>query len=104
MSTQTVPSVDVAEAYAMYQRGDVLVDVREPHETAGGHPRDARLIPLQRLPQHHQDLPETRILVVCATGNRSSVATEQLRRAGHDAVNVEGGMAAWRASGLPVTR
>ena len=104
MSTHTLPSVDVDEARAMQRDGDLLVDVREPHETAQGHAADARLIPLGDLSQHHADLPDTRILVMCASGNRSSQAAEQLRRAGHEALNVEGGTAAWRAAGLPVTR
>lgn len=104
MSTQTLPSVDVHAAYAMQRSGDAVLDVREPHETAGGHAPDAHLIPLGHLPQRHGDLPDTRILVMCASGNRSSYAAEQLRRAGHDAINVDGGIAAWQAAGLPVTR
>lgn len=35
------------------------------------------------------------ILAVCAEGNTSNHVAEGLRRLGHDAVNLEGGMAAW---------
>lgn len=105
MNTMTLPAVDPQEAYRMQQRGDIAVDVREPQETAAGHAAGAVLVPLGQLPQRHGELPrDRRLLVLCATGNRSSVATEELRRVGYDAVNVEGGMAAWQAANLPMTR
>jgi rhodanese-related sulfurtransferase len=40
--------------------------------------------------------------VVCHVGGRSAAATEALVRAGVEAVNVGGGMAAWQRAGLPV--
>ena len=41
-------------------------------------------------------------MVVCRSGNRSARATKVLSKAGFDAVNLTGGMAAWKAAGLPL--
>ena len=41
------------------------------------------------------------VAVICRTGNRSELATMMLQARGYDAHNVEGGMEAWDAAGLP---
>jgi hydroxyacylglutathione hydrolase len=42
------------------------------------------------------------VAVICGTGFRSAVASSLLQQKGkHDIVNVEGGMDAWCAAGLP---
>jgi rhodanese-related sulfurtransferase len=41
------------------------------------------------------------VAVICRTGNRSELATMMLQARGFDATNVEGGMEAWAAEGLP---
>ena len=38
----------------------------------------------------------------CRSGNRSARATKMLTNAGYDAVNLTGGMTAWKAAGLPM--
>ncbi len=38
----------------------------------------------------------------CRSGARSALATEAFRNAGFDAHNLEGGLQAWAASGLPL--
>lgn len=105
MSTMTIVSVPPHEAYRMVRDGDALIDVREPHEYREGHAPDARLVPLERLTTSHHDLPEDRrVLLICATGNRSAQAARMLQQRGVDVVDVAGGMAAWRAAGLPQRR
>ncbi len=43
-------------------------------------------------------LPEgARVVTVCNRGRAAAAAAEQLRRRGHDAVHLEGGMDAWRS-------
>ena len=39
-----------------------------------------------------------RVVTVCNRGRAAAVAAEQLRKRGHDAVQLEGGMDAWRSS------
>ena len=42
-------------------------------------------------------LPDgARVVTVCNRGHSSAVAAEQLRRRGHEAISLEGGMEAWR--------
>lgn len=80
-----------------------MIDVREPGEYAAGHVPTARLIPLNRLPQHVSELPrEQRIYVTCASGNRSFAAAGFLANAGLDAVSVAGGTVAWQRAGRAI--
>lgn len=44
------------------------------------------------------DLPEgATVVTVCNRGHSSAVAAEQLRRRGHEAFSLEGGMEAWKS-------
>jgi rhodanese-related sulfurtransferase len=95
--------VSVEGVTALLGDGAVLLDVREPEETAAGRIESAVAIPLGELAQRLDELPsDTTIVVVCRSGNRSSVATRALNATGFDAVNVAGGMLAWRDAGLPL--
>lgn len=97
----STPEIDVHEAAARLAGGAFLLDVREPFEWERVHIDGAVLAPLTdlALDQVPADRP---VLVVCRSGNRSAYATEALRAAGRDAVNVAGGILAWHRAGLPV--
>jgi rhodanese-related sulfurtransferase len=98
----TLPTTTPAAASSL-QAGQVLLDVREDDEWAAGHAPDAVHVALGRL--RPDALPSARqLLLICRSGGRSAQATEVLRRAGYDAINVAGGMTAWAAAGLPVVR
>lgn len=44
------------------------------------------------------ELPEgARVVTVCNRGHSSAVAAEQLRRQGHEAFSLEGGLEAWKS-------
>ena len=63
----------------------------------------ARHVPIDQLATWVGELPRDRtVVVVCRSGNRSAHATAMLRGAGVDAVNLEGGLRAWSAAGLPL--
>jgi rhodanese-related sulfurtransferase len=99
--------LDVVQARHALESGAVLVDVREDHEWSAGHAPQAVHIPLRELPLRVRELPDHRsILVVCRSGNRSAQAARTLTDAlgirGVQVSNVEGGMVAWQAAGLPV--
>lgn len=86
-------------------RGDVtIIDVREPAEFAGGHVPGARSVPLGQLAGLDVASAEGKALVlVCASGRRSGAGCEALAgRVKGDVLSLEGGVAAWRASGGPV--
>ena len=82
-------------------------DVREPAEFAAGHAAGARNVPLNAL-EGAKGLPTNKaipLVVVCATGARSSRAVAQLRKAGYSSVHsLAGGTAAWRTASLPVEK
>lgn len=79
----------------------VLLDVREPHETAHGVIAGARLIPLGQLDARWKELENCdEIVCYCAHGMRSLTAAEFLRKKGlFNATSLEGGVAAWQALG-----
>lgn len=94
-----VPKISGADAQARLAASPppYILDVRQPEEYAQGHIPGSHLIPLGQLSQHVQALPKDQeILVVCKSGARSAQATSFLVKSGYRAVNVAGGMQAWR--------
>jgi rhodanese-related sulfurtransferase len=85
-----------------------VVDVRGLDEFAAGHLRDAKNIPLADLPNRIGELEKSKnrtVVVVCQSGVRSDKAVRQLAKAGfEDVYSLDGGLTAWQAAGLPVTR
>jgi rhodanese-related sulfurtransferase len=87
------------------KRGEiVLVDVREPGEFAHERIEGAILHPLSRFDAHALPHPAGKQLVfVSEHSKRSASAYSKADHAGaHPRAQLEGGMAAWRAAGLPV--
>lgn len=93
--------MDVHEANT--RRADaLLLDVRMPYEFEAGHIEGAVNVPLPMLPEHVGTLdPAVPIICVCQVGQRSDLAARFLADREFVAFNMEGGMAAWAAAGLP---
>ena len=96
-----------ADASDMIQRQDPLIlDVRNDLEYKNGHLKDAMLIPVQELQRRVEELDtykEREILVYCATGNRSTVASKVLIDHGFAHVfNLRHGIIDWWHRKLPV--
>ncbi|MFD8596766.1 rhodanese-like domain-containing protein [Kitasatospora sp. NPDC059646] len=74
-----------------------LLDVRGPGEVRdNGTIPGARLVPLPELLARLGELPTGRPLtVICASGNRSSVAASVLRARGFETTDLRGGFGAW---------
>lgn len=82
-----------------------VLDVREPMEFMAGHILGATLIPLGQLGARLSEIPQGRpVLCICRSGARSLTATRQLQAAGHQAINLRGGMLSWIDEGLPIRR
>jgi rhodanese-related sulfurtransferase len=83
-----------------------LLDCREQSEWDAGRIQGALHIPLNDVMAgvgtDVLDLAKP-VAVICRSGNRSELASVMLQARGFDATNVEGGMEAWAAAGLPVT-
>ena len=90
------------------QAGTFILDVRTQGEYSQGHLERAVLIPVQQLPARMSELPtdkKTQILVYCAMGGRSAVATALLKTKGYEQVHdLAGGISAWQSAGLPVMK
>jgi rhodanese-related sulfurtransferase len=103
-----VSSLSPAQATLLMNREDALVlDVRETGEWSSGHITGARHITLAQLEKRLSELDkfkETPIIVVCATGNRSSSACGQLKKSGFGKVySLGGGISSWIEANLPLT-
>ena len=97
----TASPAEAAQAQALH-RGHVL-DVRNPDEFAAGHVPGALAMPLHVVPLRSSELIRSQTYyVICESGGRSAHACAHLGQQGVDARSVVGGMAAWRAAGLPV--
>ncbi|MBC7960881.1 MAG: rhodanese-like domain-containing protein [Vallitaleaceae bacterium] len=74
----------------------MIIDVRESHEYSRGHIPKAKLIPLGTIEQRLAEIDKSKkIIVVCASGGRSSRAASFLGSAGYQVSNMMGGMMAW---------
>jgi rhodanese-related sulfurtransferase len=84
--------------------GAQLVDVREPYERdAGRIPGDTGHIELDRLTEQADAIDRERpVVFYCRSGSRSGMAAQVFSAAGYDAHNLDGGLKAWVADGLPL--
>ena len=100
-------SISVIEAASLQKNGAILVDVRELAEFQEISAPGAINVPLSLIqkmgPDAYRNLgvdPDAEgLLVICRSGGRSGMACGGL---GENAINVDGGMLAWQAAGLPV--
>jgi rhodanese-related sulfurtransferase len=102
-------SVGPTEAVQLMNQGALLVDVRSPAEFAAGHIIDARHVPQDQVAQAAGDtlkrFKDKVVVVCCETGTRSSAAVRVLQAQGFTrAVNLRGGLQAWRADNLPLVK
>lgn len=80
-----------------------VVDVRYPNEWEAGHIDGAVHIPVDYVFDRVGELdPGRPVVTVCRSGSRSAEAAKDLASEGFDVRNLEGGMEAWAAQGLPV--
>ena len=85
----------------------ILVDVRSAGEFNSLHALPAMHIPLEQItsPESLSRLRNKNILCICQSGMRGKKAVEALVAQGlTDAVNVEGGTAAWNDANLPIVK
>jgi hydroxyacylglutathione hydrolase len=82
----------------------LVLDIRSDGEREQGGIAGSLHLPLNRLSERLGELPQGHeLVVVCASGYRSSIAVSLLSNAGHrDVTDLVGGMGAWNASRLAV--
>lgn len=102
----TKGNIDAQTLRGMLERGDpvTVVDVRKAEDRAEWsipgsvhfaaydalNAGDERAMEALRLPE------DARVVTVCNRGRAGAAAAEQLRRRGHEAFSLEGGLEAWR--------
>ena len=83
-----------------------ILDVRSPEELQGpdGHISGSLNIPLPQLEQRRQEIPSKKpLVVVCHSGSRSALATQQLLKQGITTIaNLRGGLRRWSDEGYPL--
>ncbi len=109
IATQRFASLTPAGAVQLMNNEDVVVlDVREPSETAGGKISKAIQIPVGAVKTRISELEKHKdktLLVYCKTGARSGAACKELSRNGFDKVySLNGGLAAWQEAHLPISK
>ena len=86
----------------------LILDVRTQREFQQSHIEGANLLPVQVLQQYIDKLEPYKnqdILIYCATGNRSTVASRLLIESGFMKIyNLRHGISDWSQRGYPVTR
>lgn len=96
------------DAVRLINQNALVLDLRPAEAFAAGHLAGARNLPLDQLAQAGDTLKkykEKPVVVYCDTGATSGSAARKLAEQGFTkAVNLRGGLEAWRAENLPVTR
>lgn len=106
---QAIPALD--PLYADIRRNDpvrpaLLVDIRERDEFMAVRVEGCLFIPMSQLGVRVDEIPRDRpVMLICATGSRSTSATAYLLQQGWtDVGSVAGGIDGWQRLGLPVKR
>lgn len=102
-----VPTVHDVEPETVWANKDqlCLIDVRRPDEYTGelGHVPGAKLIVLDTLPDHLNEIPKDQTVVfICRSGGRSGRASAFAIESGlKNTYNMRGGMLLWNEKNLP---
>ena len=92
----TTPIIQWHELNSALAAGAQLIDVRTESEYAAGAIPGARLIPVDHLRDHLDEI-DGDVIVHCAVGQRGHTATQILRAAGKNVRNLSGGYTTWKA-------
>lgn len=99
------PSVNTLQATQLINSKNAqVVDVRSADEFKTGSIGNAKNIPAEALKDRVGEIKKDKpVIIVCASGARATGPATLLRGLGYGEVYVlAGGIAAWRAAGLPV--
>lgn len=99
-----VPAAEVAKHHGEAD-APVLLDVREPQETNLGRIQGALVIPRGTLETKVEAIipRNAKVVIYCASGNRSVFAADTLQQMGYsDVASMAGGWNAWVGIGGPI--
>jgi rhodanese-related sulfurtransferase len=109
IATKRFASLSAAAAVQLMNNEDVVVlDVREPSETAAGKIAKAVQIPVGAISKRIGELDKHKdktMLVYCKSGSRSGIACRELSKQGFEKVySLDGGVMAWQDAHLPLSK
>ena len=96
--TSVVSMIDADSVYNEINNNNVyIIDVRSIDEYSSGHIENAYNIPLNVLDNIKDIIKnlDSKIIVYCQSGNRSSLAAKRLIQMGYTNVNDMGGIVSW---------
>lgn len=104
-----VPEITPEEAFKhLNEKGYIFLDVREPHEFSEERIPGAINLPKGQIESKIKELfpnNEAQTLIVyCRSGVRSLSATKSLIGMGYKALNMKGGIIAWKKANLPTEK
>ncbi|MCW6666921.1 rhodanese-like domain-containing protein [Aerococcaceae bacterium NML190938] len=95
---RNLPTISTNELETLLREQHVeLIDVRSPQEYCRAHIKQAKNIPLEKI-DHYRAPQDKTVYLICQSGMRSKKATKILTQQGYNAVNIRGGMMAWKGS------
>ena len=105
-TVQRIQNLSPEEVKRELEAGRItLIDVREPSEYAGERIPGAKLMPLGQFNATKLAANNDRIVLHCRSGNRSAKAAQKLLESGcEQAMQLQGGIEAWKGAGLPLER
>ena len=98
LASGNVLLIDIREAEELVQNGKIEGSVHAPRGMIEFY-ADASL------PYHRPEFDkDKRIILHCASGGRSALAAQTLKKMGYDKVaHLDGGIKAWKEAGLPIS-
>lgn len=85
-----------------------VLDVRTKDEYDSGHIKGAKNLDVTSpdfIKEAEEMLPkDVPLAVYCRTGKKSTMASNMLSEDGYNIINLDGGITAWEAAGLPITK
>jgi molybdopterin/thiamine biosynthesis adenylyltransferase/rhodanese-related sulfurtransferase len=103
---ERIEQVDPSEVRELAGEGVAIIDVRESEEWGSGHLPGAKHVPRGHLESRIDGaVPDRsqRVILYCASGNRSALAADTLQELGFEHVeSMTGGITLWKDRGYPV--
>jgi rhodanese-related sulfurtransferase len=100
----SLPKISAADAKILISKGALLVDIRGPDEFAREFIAGARNIPLPQITNAAVGQGHSTVIFQCKTGMRTGANAVALAQAAQcEAYILNGGIDAWKSTGLPVT-
>lgn len=105
-----ITEVSLADAVQAIQKADILLDVREADEYAGGHIPGAihmsrGMLEFKLSSNSALSARDLSIILYCKTSGRAALAAKSLHEMGYQNVqSIAGGYDAWIAAGNPIAK